>query len=195
MKSLIIAVLAFTVVAARAADLKSPAIGEKVPSFALNTYDGKPVELKKLMKDNKLVVLMFMSTECPVSNAYNDRMEQLYEAYAKKNVAIVGINANKAEDVKRIAEHSGEHGFKFMILKDLQNKVADLYGAQVTPETFVINSTGQLLYHGRIDDNRNAAKVTSRDLANAIDLALAGKELTVTTPKAFGCSIKRVGTD
>ena len=138
---------------------------------------------------------MFMSTECPVSNGYNDRMEALYDAYGKKGVAVVGINANKEEDVKRIAEHAKEHGFKFVILKDLQNKVADLYGAQVTPETFVINSSGKLVYHGRIDDSRNIAKVTSNDLSNALEKLLAGKQLSVTTAKAFGCSIKRIVTD
>ena len=194
MKYLIIAVLAFTM-SALAADLKSPAIGENAPAFSLKSYDGKDVPLQKLTKENKFTVLMFISTECPVSNGYNERMEKLYETYSKKGVAVVGINANKEEDVKRIAEHAKEHGFKFTILKDVQNKVADLYGAQVTPEAFVINATGKLVYHGRIDDSKNIAKVTSHDLSDALDKLLAGKELTATNSRAFGCSIKRVVTD
>ena len=194
MKYLIIAVLAFTV-AAFASDLKSPNIGDSVPSFTLKSYEGKEYELKKLLKENKYTVLMFMSTECPVSNGYNDRMEKLYETYNKKGIAIVGVNANIKEDVKRIAEHAKEHGFKFTILKDIENKVADLYGAQVTPETFVISAAGKLVYHGRIDDSRNPAKVTSNDLANVLEKLLKGKELTATTLKAFGCSIKRIVTD
>ena len=105
------------------------------------------------------------------------------------------MNANKEENVKRIAEHSKEHGFLFPVLKDDQNKVADLYGAQVTPEVFVVNPQGKVVYHGRIDDSRNPAKIKSHDLADALDTLLAGKELSVAEPKAFGCTIKRVVID
>ena len=175
-----------------AGELKDLKIGDTVPSFTLKNYDGKEVDLKKVMKENKYTVVMFISTECPVSNGYNERMESLHETFGKKGIAFLGVNANKAEDVKRIAEHSKEHGFKFPVLKDEQNKVADLYNAQVTPETFLISPEGKLLYHGRIDDSRNLAKVTSNDLANALTMLLAGKTVTQTTPKAFGCSIKRI---
>ena len=176
-------------------DPKSPEIGTKVPSFALKNYDGKEFTLAGLEKENKFTVLMFISTQCPVSNAYNDRMEHLYETYHGKGVAIVGVNANKEENAAAIAEHAKEHGFKFPVLKDDQNKIADLYGAQVTPEAFVISSSGKLLYHGRIDDSRRLEKVQSHDLADALDKLLMGKEPVVTQAKAFGCSIKRIVTD
>jgi peroxiredoxin len=191
MKYLVLCVLFFSTMLL-AADFKSPEIGSSVPVFTLHNYDGKEYGLKQLLKDHKLTVLMFISTECPVSNGYNGRMEKLYEQFASKGVAIVGINANKEEHVERIAEHAKEHGFKFPVLKDENNKIADLYGALVTPEIFVINPEGKLLYHGRIDDSRNLAKVTSNDLTDALEKLLAGKELSVATPKAFGCSIKRI---
>jgi peroxiredoxin len=194
MKYLLLCVLLFSSFAL-GGDPKSPEIGSQVPAFALKNYDGKELSLAGLEKENKLTVLMFISTQCPVSNGYNDRMEHLYETYHEKGVAIVGINANKAEDVAAIAEHAKEHGFRFPVLKDDQNKIADLYAAQVTPETFVISSTGKLLYHGRIDDSRRLEKVQSHDLADALDKLLAGKTPSVTQAKAFGCSIKRVVTD
>jgi peroxiredoxin len=122
-------------------------------------------------------------------------MEQLFETYAKKKVAVLAINANKEEDMKAIADHAKLHGFKFPVLKDVQNKVADLYAAQVTPEAYVINSAGKLVYHGRIDDSQKIEKVHSHDLADALDLLLAGKEAPVAQSKAFGCSIKRIVTD
>lgn len=191
MKALL-AVLVLFAVCAQAGEMKSLSVGDPAPSFVLKNYDGKEVNLKKVLNGNKFAVVMFISTQCPVSNGYNERMEKLYETYSAKGVSFVAINANKEEDVQAIADHAKEHGFKFPVVKDAGNKIADLYNAQVTPETYVINSSGKLLYHGRIDDNRNAAKVTTNDLADALDKLLAGKELTATTTKAFGCSIKRI---
>jgi peroxiredoxin len=167
-------------------------IGADVPSFTLKNYDGTTYDLQTVRKAHKFTVVMFISTQCPVSNGYNERMEQLDTTYGPRGVAFLAINSNKAEDVHTIAEHAKAHGFTFPVLKDERNKVADLYGAQVTPETYVISTDGKLLYHGRIDDNRNIAKVTSHDLSDALDKLLAGKEPTAVTTKAFGCSIKRV---
>jgi len=178
-----------------AGELKYMKIGEEVPSFALKNYDGKAYSLDTIKKQNKFTVLMYIATECPVSNAYNERMVKLYDTFTKRGVAFVGINSNKQETIDAISSHSKERGFKFPVLKDPQNKIADTYGAQVTPEVFVINPQGKLLYHGRIDDNRNLAKVTSNDLADALEKLLAGKELTLTEPRAFGCTIKRVSKD
>lgn len=175
-----------------AGEMKSLKVGEAVPSFTLKNYDGKEYSFDRITKENKLTALMFIATQCPVSNAYNERMVTLHEAYAAKGVAFVGINSNKQEDTEEIAEHAKEHGFKFPVLKDERNKVADAYNAQVTPEIFLVDAEGVLVYHGRIDDNRNASRVESNDLSAALDAALAGKEPPQSETKAFGCTIKRV---
>jgi peroxiredoxin len=174
------------------ADLKAPKIGEAAPAFKLKNYDGKEYSLKDLLARNKLVVAMFISTQCPVSNGYNDRMEKLYETYSTKGVAIVGINANVAETVSDIAEHAKAHGFKFPVLKDVKNVIADAYAAEHTPEIYVIDAKGNLAYHGRIDDSRDAANVHAHDLADALDALLSGKTPARTETKAVGCSIKRI---
>ncbi|MCX8010798.1 MAG: thioredoxin family protein, partial [Ignavibacteria bacterium] len=75
---------------------------------------------------------------------------------------------------------------------DINNIIADKYGAAVTPEIFVLNGNLELLYHGRIDDNRKASKVEVNDLRNALDEILSGKPVSVQSTKAFGCTIKRV---
>lgn len=162
------------------------------PEFTLKDYNGKTHSLKDF-KDSKAIVVMFIATQCPVSNAYNERMAALYEEYKGKNVAFVGINSNKQESVEEIKEHAADNNLNFIILKDDGNKVADNYGAQFTPEIFVISSADfSLLYHGRIDDSRNADEIESKDLAAALDEILAGKEVTTKNTKAFGCTIKRV---
>ena len=143
-------------------------------------------------KSSKAIVLMFIATQCPVSNAYNERMVQLYKDYTSKGVAFIGINSNKQEGIDEIKEHAQEHGFLFPILKDNNNTIADKLGASVTPEIFVLNTKFEILYHGRIDDSKKEAKVSSNDLRTALDAILTGKPVENTETKAFGCSIKRV---
>ena len=194
MKKIMLLVLTLSVTAL-AGEMKSLRIGEEVPTFTLKNYDSKKYSLDKILKENKLTALMFISTQCPVSNAYNERMLQLHETFGKKGVSFVGINSNKEETPEEIASHCRDHGFKFLVLKDEKNRVADAYGAQVTPEIYVLNQQSKLLYHGRIDDNRTVSKVESRDLAAALEAALAAKEPPRSETKAFGCTIKRVTQD
>ena len=191
MKILLVLILAFSL-AAVAGEIKELKTGDDAPQFALKNHDGRDVSLGAMLKQNKFAVIMFISTECPVSNAYNGRMEKLFESYSMKGVAFAGINANKAELVADIASHAKDKGFKFPVLKDEKNIIADAYGAQSTPEVYVVNQKGKILYHGRIDDSRKPEKIQSNDLTNALDALLAGKPVTVAQTKAIGCSIKRV---
>ena len=171
---------------------EGPAIGAAAPAFSLTTIDGKPFSLADAEKANSAVVLVFVSTNCPYSNAYNDRMRDIAAAYAKKGVLFVGINSNTSETVQDAVDHAKKHGHTFTIVKDPGNKVADLYDAKRTPEAFVIDKSGKLVYHGRIDENyEDAAKVTSPDLKNALDQVLAGQPVAKAETKAFGCTIKR----
>jgi peroxiredoxin len=163
----------------------------KADDFTLSDYNGVKHSLSEY-KDAKAIVVMFIATRCPVSNAYDDRMDSLYKDYTSKNIAFIGINSNKQEDVEEVRQHAAEHNFKFTILKDDKNVIADKFGASVTPEIYVLNPSFDILYHGRIDDSRREADVTSHDLRNALDEILAGKPVTKPETKAFGCSIKRV---
>ena len=163
----------------------------KVENFTLPDYNGVKHSLADY-KDAKAVVLMFIATQCPVSNGYNSRMVSLYNDYKDKNVVFIGINSNKQESVEEVKQHAKDHGFEFTILKDDKNIIADKFGASVTPEIFVLNPSLEILYHGRIDDSRREANVSSHDLRNALDEILAGKPVSVSTTKAFGCTIKKV---
>jgi peroxiredoxin len=171
----------------------APQIGAPAPQFQLQTIAGKAFSLSEAEKTHKAVVIIFIATKCPYSNAYNDRMRDMAAAYAKQSVLFVGINSNKTEPASEVIAHGKEHGFTFPIAKDPDNKVADLYDAKHTPEVYVVGPDGKLLYHGRIDENyEDASKVTSPDLKNALDAVLAGQPVAKAETKAFGCSIKRV---
>lgn len=163
----------------------------KAGNFTLPDYNGVKHSLTDY-KNAKAVVVMFIATQCPISNAYNTRMVSLYNDYKSKNVVFVGVNANKQESVEEIKQHATEHGFEFAILKDDKNVIADKFGATVTPEIYVINSSLDILYHGRIDDSRRESDIASQDLRKALDEILAGIQVSVSKTKAFGCTIKRV---
>ncbi len=136
---------------------------------------------------------MFIATKCPYSNAYNDRMRDMAASYEKRGVLFVGINSNKTEPADEVRDHAKKHGFAFPLMKDPENKVADLYDARHTPEIFVVDPAGKLRYHGRIDENyEEPSKVSSPDLKNALEEMLTGKSIAKAETKAFGCSIKRV---
>ena len=142
-------------------------------------------------KGESALVVMFVSTRCPVSNAYNGRMEALYRSFKEKNISFIGINSNHTESVEEITTHAEKQGLTFPILKDTDNKVADLYKASVTPEVYVFGKGRELLYNGRIDNSANEEKVKSRDLESVLSAVSAGKAPGFKETKAFGCSIKR----
>ena len=175
----------------RAAVLK---IGSPAPDFTLPAVsDGKAVALRDLLAKSKAVAVVFVATKCPVSNAYNTRMAALGKEYAAKGIPLVGINSNKTEPAAEVKEHAEKHSLTFPVLKDDGNKVADAYGATHTPEVFVLDPKGNLLYHGRIDENQDDPRgVKSPDLRNALDAVLSGRPVPAAETKAFGCTIKRV---
>ena len=188
----ILLVLVFVIAgAALAGEVPSPpAIGSTIEGFSLPDVDGTEHSLKSLAGKNG-TVLIFMAVQCPVSNAYNERMEQLAQDYKAKGIAVIGINSNVAEDAAAVKAHAAEHKLSFTILKDAGNKVADKLGASVTPEAYFIDPNNKLLYHGRIDNSRNPAQVETSDLRTALDAALGGKSIEKTEARAFGCTIKR----
>lgn len=189
---LVVAVAAVAGGGRNAADLPMPpAIGTVIDDFKLPDADGKEHSLKSLM-GAKGAVILFVATKCPVSNAYNDRMERLAQDYKAKGISVIGINSNNTEPAAEVKSHAAEKGLTFPILKDDGNKIADRLGATRTPEAYVLDASSKLVYHGRIDNSQKTEAITSNDLREALDEMLAGKQVSKTGGAAFGCSIKRV---
>jgi thiol-disulfide isomerase/thioredoxin len=165
-------------------------LGSHVSDFQVRDLDGKPVAFATLK--GPITVVTFIATQCPVSNSYNQRMSALYKDYAAKNVKFIFVNANRSEPASEVREHAQRVGFPFAVYKDPDNVLADRFDAQVTPESFVIDSSAVVRYHGAIDDNMNEGRIHARRLRSALDALLAGQPVPQTETKAFGCTIKRV---
>jgi len=167
-----------------------PAIGATIADFTLPDADGKERSLNSLKGKNG-TVFIFVAVQCPVSNAYNERMEKLAQDYKARGISVVGINSNTGEAADAVKAHASSHKLTFVILKDTGNKIADSFGATKTPEAYFLDANNKLAYHGRIDNNRDIAQVATSELREALDAALSGKPVAKTEAAAFGCSIKR----
>ena len=167
-----------------------PIIGSTIADFTLPDAGGAAHTLASL-HGSKGTVLIFIATQCPVSNGYNERMEKLAQDFKARGINVIGINANSTESAADVKDHAAKNNLTFTILKDNGNKVADQLGATRTPEAYFLDAGNKLLYHGRIDNSRDITQVNSNELRDALEATLAGKPVPKATANAFGCSIKR----
>lgn len=164
---------------------------EKVKNFTLPDVNGKEYSLTDF-SDSKGIVIMFLATQCPIVHDYAKRVSEISKEYTEKGFAFVGINSNKQEDIEEIIGYSEKNNFNFVMLKDWNNVIADQFKASFTPEIYVVSTDLELLYHGRIDEDRKGENIQHHDLRITLDAILAGEEVPVKKTKAFGCTIKRV---
>jgi len=166
-------------------------LGEEAPPLGLPDAEGR-VHDPADYRGNSGTVIIWLSTKCPVSNAYHGRIAALAGKYQPEGFTFLGVNSNRTEEPGEIAAHASQSGLDFPILRDARNVVADAWGASVTPEVYVLDTEGILRYHGRIDDSMDASGVSSRDLEAALAAMLAGETPPKDETRAFGCTIKRL---
>lgn len=185
-------IFVFTLISGTFADADTVKMDKEAPNFTLKDAMDKAHSLKDLSREKKATVVMFISTECPVSNDYNERIIALYNDYKDQSVQFIGINSNRNESVEEIAEHNKTNQFSFLVLKDLGNEIADKFGARRTPEVYLLDEKRILRYRGAIDNSQK--KPETHYLRETLDLVVAGKEIPEDRKKtkAFGCTIKRV---
>ena len=189
----VIALLAFTI------NNDPLPIGAPLPKAEnkLKDISGKELTLKGAMKENGLLV-MFSCNTCPVVINNQSRTNEICKYAQDKNVGVVLLNSNEAnrsnsESLQAMKSYAEGQGFQWYYAEDKNNELADAFGATRTPECFLFDKSGKLVYHGAIDDNPNNADAVSRKhLKEAIDEATAGKEVSVKQSRSVGCAIKRL---
>lgn len=170
------------------------ATGDAAPSFEdLLGVDGRRYGLSSF-GDREAIVLIFSSNRCPTAKAYAGRMNELQRTYGPSGVQLLAINSNApglypAESFDGMAARSIEDGYTFPYVADPDQAVAREYGPTCTFHCFVVDRAGRVRYEGRFDDARLPERVTSHDLADALDDVLAGRDVRVPTTRAFGCSL------
>lgn len=173
----------------------SSSVGQPVSDFTLADHRGKEHRLSDY-RDQQIVVLAFLGTECPLAKLYGPRLSALSEAYRSRGVAFIGINANAQDSLTEIAAYVRRHEIRFPVLKDIGNRVADKVQAERTPEVFVLDRDRIVRYWGRIDDQFGVGyareKPTTHDLRDAIDSLLENRSIEQPVVESVGCYIGRV---
>lgn len=173
-----------------AAFAQGPDIGAKLDNFELPDTAGKKHSLESLKGKNGTVVI-FLSAQCPVVEIYDERVNALAAEAKEKGINFIGINSNVTECLEWVKWHT-RRTYKFPVLLDAGNVLADKLGATVTPEVYFIDAKNTLLYHGAIDNSRDAKDANEHFLKTAFARSLAGEKIERTRVKATGCTIKRV---
>jgi hypothetical protein len=168
--------------------LPAPAWSASV--LRLSRTDGLPEYVDP--KQYRATVLLFLSTVCPISNAYVERITALVRHLEGKPARVLLIDANDNEPADEAARYAADVRFPVPLYKDWRNTVADRFGATLTPEAVVLDGTGTPRYQGAFDDARNPARVKTEAVKLAVDELLAGRPVTVKAIRAFGCAIKKV---
>jgi peroxiredoxin len=166
-----------------------------ISDFSLPDFRGQEHRLAEL-QDKQLVVVAFLGTECPLAKLYGPRLAKLAEEYEPRGVAFLGVNPNQQDSLSEIAAYARQHKIEFPLLKDLENKVADQFGATRTPEVFILDRQRAIRYQGRVDDQWGIGylkdKPQNQELKAALDELLAGKPVSVPRTEAVGCIIGRI---
>jgi thiol-disulfide isomerase/thioredoxin len=141
----------------------------------------------------KPVVLIFVRTDCPISNRYAPSIQKLQAAYAGRADFWL-VYPDKAETSSAIEKHLREYGYKFPALHDPKHEMVAESQARMTPEAAVFDGHGQLVYHGRIDDRyvtfgKARAAPTTSELKDALESVLAGRKPAVASADGVGCYI------
>lgn len=170
-------------------------IGDAAIPFSLPGVDGKTYSLADY-GDKNAVAVIFSCNHCPYVLAWEGRLIAAQADYADRGVQVVAINANDAtthptDSFDKMQTHAQEKGFNFPYLHDESQAVASAYGAERTPEIFLFDKAGKLVYHGTVDDNyEDPAAVSTSYFRDALDAVLTGTAPPVAETQPVGCTIK-----
>jgi peroxiredoxin len=165
-------------------------IGAPAAAFSLEDVRGNRVNYSP--HDGRITVIVFISTRCPMSNAFNYRINSLYTEFSRRGVKFLVVNSNADESLDEVRRHAERMEYDFPVYKDENNVVADLFGAIATPDSVVLDEKGMLRYHGIIEDGANPQRSTKRPLRLAVEALIEHHEVFEPVTHGRGCAIRRV---
>lgn len=178
--------------AAQAEEHEHYKLGSEVKPFALSCTGGNEQCLEAALGE-KVIVLYFWNFKCPFIVEYEEHLSEVYSAYqGNENVVFWVIDSNHDNTNEEIEKYVEDNERPYFVIRDPENKIADLFAAERTPEVFVIGKDKKIHYHGAVADNTRVDDAETFYMKDAISAILAGEEPEVKETRSFGCTIKRV---
>jgi peroxiredoxin len=179
-------------------------VGSTAPDFSLTDTHGRTHRLSEYR--GKIVVLEWYNPDCPfVGKHYRSgNMQQLQKEYTAKGVVWLTVDSSAAgeqgnypaETLNQISNKVG--AVRTALLLDPDGNVGHAYGAKTTPDMYIIDSKGSLVYRGAIDNKRSTneadVKTATNYVRQALDAVLAGKSVPVSATQPYGCTVKYAGS-
>ncbi|MGL6097323.1 MAG: redoxin domain-containing protein, partial [Fimbriiglobus sp.] len=146
-------------------------------------------------KGQDAVVVVFTCNSCPVAVGYEDRLIALAAKHAvgpDARVAVVAVNVNTipADAMPEMTKRAAKKKFPFPYLHDPSQDIARKFGANYTPEFFVIDKDWKIAYLGAMDDKSPPAEATVGHVEQAVEAVLAGKPAPTAETLARGCRVR-----
>lgn len=171
-------------------------IGTPCPEFSLpNVVDGSTVSREDFA--GRPLLVMFICNHCPFVKHLRDALAGFGDLYLHKGLSIVAISSNDAEaypadSPELMREEAFEADYPFPYLYDESQEVAKRFRAACTPDFFLFDGDGGLVYRGQFDDSRPSTEIpiTGRDLREAVDAVLSGRPVAEEQMPSIGCNIK-----
>jgi hypothetical protein len=194
MKSLLIAAL---LLAPAARPFSGLPIGSSIPKADVRVKDvsGKVISLQQTKETNGLLV-MFSCNTCPYVIRNQGRTKEVCAYAGRQQIGVILLNSNAGSrdggnSFTEMQSYAKAQGYEWYYALDDNGTVATAFGARRTPECFLFDKSGILVYHGAIDDSPGDPSTVQRHhLREAIDEMVAGKSVTVKETRSVGCSIQ-----
>ena len=171
-------------------------VGSYAPDFELPGVDDQVHHLSRYLEQWKGVGVIFLCNHCPYVFSYLNRLKQIQAQFKNNGFTLIGINANDPiqspeDSFPNMKNFANKSKLNFPYLWDSTQDVGHSFGAQKTPEAFVIDNMGVLRYSGGIDHNAGeAGAVQVSYLQHAIAALLAGEDISPKWTEAIGTPIK-----
>jgi len=180
---------------ARTPSTMSP-LGTTCPDFTLPDPRGGTVDRDGVMGEHGLLA-MFLCNHCPFVVHVADELAAIGRDYAGSGLGIVAISSNDVanypdDSPEKMAQEAEHRGYVFPYLYDETQAVARSFDAACTPDFFLYDVDGLLVYRGQLDDSRPGSEepVNGADLRAAMDALVAGKSVSGEQTPSLGCNIK-----
>ena len=183
--------------AAETAASPGAAFGQPAPlrTVRMKSVNGTELSIAEAA-GKKGTLVLFICNHCPWVKAWQTRIATLGNAALEKGVGVIAINSNDPaifpeDSFDEMKERAKEIGYKFPYAVDATSDIARAFGATHTPEVYLFDAKGRLVYHGAVDDNaKDESAVQHRWLREAVEALAIGKPQPVAETKALGCGIR-----